>query len=96
MFELSVLKVNFLFATKLKQKAQKVEMIFADTTGSPSDFKVKSTLKSMAVLIPPIAIKRIFCELFFIATLVVFLNKIEWTILRFIEDPADVFANHAK
>ena len=96
MLVLLVLNVYFRLAKKLKQKAQVVDITFAGITGRPKDFNKKRAPKSIAVLTTPIAVKRIFCELFFIATLMIFLYEIRWSVFCLIEDSANILPYHAE
>lgn len=90
-----VLKVYFLLAKKLKQKAEVVEIIFADIAGKPKDFNKNNIPKSINVLAPPTAMKRSFVWLFLLATSVVFLNKVKRAIFGLIEYSANVFADNS-
>lgn len=89
-------KVNFRLATKLKQKAIDVETIFAATTDKPKKLNAKKIPKSIAVFALPTTTNRNFCELFFMATFVVFLNQIQRALFCFVKNPSDVFTYHTQ
>lgn len=96
MFVPVVLKVYFLLAKKLKQKAAEVDKMFAVMTGRPKDLSRNNNPKSMAVFALPTSAKRSLVELFFCATWMIFLDKIERTVFGFGKDACDVLTNHAK
>ena len=91
-----VLKVYFLLAKKLKINAVVLEIIFATNLSRPSIVRPIKMPKSSAVLRPPTIRNRPSSCLFFMVRLVVFFDEVERTVLGFIEDAANVFADNPK
>lgn len=90
------LKVKLRLATKLKKNEIVVEKKLAAREGSPSAVRLKRMIKSSAVLAIPTRPKRAFSRLFFMATMVVFLYKIQWSTFGLIEDSPYVFTDNTK
>jgi len=91
-----VLKVYFLFAKKLKLKAEVVEIKLANRIGILKLVKTSNTPKSITVLTAPTSEKLTLVLLFFSMARMILFNEIKGAIFGFNKNACYIFTNYSK